>query len=86
VSGSDVYAGGDFTAIGGISANHIARWNSNTHAWSPLGLGVNSRVWAIVISGNNLYVGGAFGQAGGQSSDYSARWAKFLVDLPVVVR
>jgi len=74
VSGSDLYAAGDFTAIGGISASHIARWSSTTHAWSPLGLGVDNRVWAIVVSGNNVYVGGDFAHAGGQSANKVAVW------------
>jgi hypothetical protein len=32
--GSDLYAGGDFTSIGGISANKIAKWDGS--AWSKL--------------------------------------------------
>ncbi len=47
VSGSDLYAGGDFTSIGGVSANHIAKWSGSTHTWSPLGLGVDNRVRAV---------------------------------------
>ena len=33
----NVYAGGDFTTAGGVSANHIAKWNVSTNSWSALG-------------------------------------------------
>ena len=37
VSGTDVYAGGDFTA-GGVNANRIAKWDGTS--WSALGTGI----------------------------------------------
>src|SRR6476620_1794153 len=36
----DVYAGGQFTSAGGVSATNIARWNGA--AWSSLGLGISA--------------------------------------------
>ena len=39
VSGSDLYAGGDFTTAGGSAANYIAKWNGSS--WSALGSGMN---------------------------------------------
>ena len=72
--GSKVYVGGDFTTIGGISANHIACWDGATDTWSPLGDGVNGTVWAIAVSGDKVYVGGDFTTAGGVTANYVARW------------
>ena len=38
VSGSTLYAGGDFTTAGGSAANYIAQWNGSS--WSALGSGM----------------------------------------------
>ena len=38
VSGSTLYAGGDFTTAGGSAANNIAQWNGSS--WSALGSGI----------------------------------------------
>ncbi len=74
ISGSDVYAGGDFTDAGGNpNADRIARWNGV--AWQALGGGLDNGVHVIVVSGSNVYVGGAFTDAGGNSNaDRIARW------------
>src|SRR5437660_1448917 len=66
VSGTNVYVGGAFTQIcgnatcnsGNIIANYIAKWNGSS--WSPLSLGLNGGVFALVVSGTNLYAGGRF--------------------------
>ncbi|NTW50251.1 MAG: hypothetical protein HGB19_11095, partial [Chlorobiales bacterium] len=39
VSGSDAYVGGAFTMAGGVTVNHIAKWDGIR--WLPLGLGLN---------------------------------------------
>ena len=74
VDGTNVYAGGSFTDIGGDpNADRIAKWNGTT--WSALGSGLNSTVRAIVVSGTDLYVGGQFTDAGGDpNADYIAKW------------
>jgi hypothetical protein len=74
VSGSDVYAGGQFTTAGGPSANYIARWNMTDSSWSPLGAGTNGTVFAIAVSGTNLYAGGSFNHAGGGNALNIAKW------------
>ena len=38
VSGSTLYAGGDFTTAGGSAANYIAQWDGSS--WSALGSGI----------------------------------------------
>jgi hypothetical protein len=54
-----------------VGANRIARWNGS--AWSALGSGVNSNVYALAMSGSDLYAGGGFTTAGGKVSFYIAR-------------
>jgi hypothetical protein len=72
VSGPDLYAGGDFTTAGGVAANKIAKWNGS--AWSALGSGMNSVVFALAEkSSSGLIVGGAFTFAGTNLSPYLAQ-------------
>jgi hypothetical protein len=62
VSGTDLYAGGDFTNAGGMPANHIAKWDGS--AWSPMGSGMGGEVNALAADGaGHLFVGGAGGVA-----------------------
>ena len=69
----NLYAGGWFSTAGGISANHIARWDGAT--WSTLEEGMNGGVHELVFDGQgNLYAGGEFTEAGGISVNYIARW------------
>jgi len=84
VSGSDLYAGGNFTTAGGSPANYTAKWNGSS--WSALGSGMSSfgfssRVFALTLSGSDLYSGGAFTTAGGKVSAYLA---KAIVNPPIL--
>jgi hypothetical protein len=76
MSGSNLYAGGNFTTAGGMSANSIAAWNGS--AWSALGSGMSSyaygNVTALATSGSTLYAGGYFTTAGGVSANYISAW------------
>jgi hypothetical protein len=72
VSGSTLYAGGDFSTAGGSAANNIAEWNGTS--WSALGSGMNSNVRALAVSGSTLYAGGYFTTAGGGAANYIAQW------------
>jgi trimeric autotransporter adhesin len=68
-----IYVGGDFTFIGGISANRIARWDGES--WHALGTGLNGTVNAVAVASNGqVYVGGLFSEAGGQPASRVARW------------
>ncbi|WP_167856723.1 T9SS type A sorting domain-containing protein [Hymenobacter aquaticus] len=69
----DLYVGGSFTFVGSLAANRIAKWSGN--AWSALGAGVNSTVFALALDGADLYVGGSFTQAGGNPANRIARWS-----------
>jgi hypothetical protein len=79
-SGSALYAGGEFTTAGGISANGIAKWNGSS--WSALGSGMAASGPPIVKaltpfddgSGPALYAGGYFTTAGGVPANGIARW------------
>jgi len=76
VSGTNLYAGGQFTNAGGLTAHYIAKWNGS--AWSALGSGTGGGtypyVYALVVSGTDLYAGGPFTTAGGLPANYIAKW------------
>ena len=66
----NVYIGGDFTVVGNVAANYIAKWDGKS--WSALGSGVSGEdpnrdptVYAIAVIGTDVYAGGRFTQAGG---------------------
>lgn len=70
-SGDALYAGGLFATAGGQTASGIAKWNSDTETWSPLGSGAPATIRLAVFddgAGPALYAGG---QA---SSRYVGRW------------
>jgi hypothetical protein len=79
-SGAALYAGGDFTAAGGVPASCIARWDGSS--WGALGAGVGgttgNRVFALTTfddgNGPALYAGGTFTTAGGVAANHVARW------------
>jgi hypothetical protein len=79
----NLYAVGQFSTAGGVSASGIARWNGAS--WSALGSGItggfsstvpDARVLAVYDdgSGAELYVGGSFTTAGGLPAQCLARW------------
>ncbi len=72
VSGSNVYAGGQFTTAGGSPANYVAKWNGRS--WSALGSGMNNIVYALAVSGSDLYAAGYFMTAGGSAANNIAKW------------
>ena len=72
VAGGKVYAGGNFSTIGGISASSIAVWNGSN--WAALGTGVNGVVTNIITRGEDVYVGGLFETAGGVTANKVAKW------------
>ncbi len=71
--GANLYAGGDFAAAGGGTANRVARWNGTS--WTSLGSGVSGRaVYALASDGASLYAGGDFTNAGGVAANSVALW------------
>ena len=80
-NGSELYVGGNFPDAGGVpGTGFIARWDGS--AWSAVGGGVNSAVYALTVfdtdgAGPNpsaLFVGGEFNTAGGVTVNRVARW------------
>lgn len=72
VYNGELYVGGWFTKAGGISVNHIAKWNGST--WSAVGSGVNGFIRTMIVYNGELYVGGGFDTAGGQPVLNIAKW------------
>jgi hypothetical protein len=69
----NLYAGGDFTAAGSVTANYIAKWNGSV--WTSLGPGISGIVDALVgDSSGNVYAGGDFTTAGGVTANDIAKW------------
>ncbi|MCW5551529.1 MAG: hypothetical protein KIS67_05105 [Verrucomicrobiae bacterium] len=74
----NLYIGGQFSVVGEVIANGIAKWDGTN--WTALGSGlgdgggVNNGVRAMVIWNGNLYVGGDFGTAGGVPANHIAKW------------
>lgn len=72
---NELYIGGSFTKIGGVSAKNIAKWNGQS--WSNLGSGVYGGLFGVLtmdIFNGELYVGGDFKYANGIATGYIAKW------------
>jgi flagellar hook capping protein FlgD/beta-propeller uncharacterized protein DUF5122 len=73
VSGGTVYAGGEFSSIGGQGRNCIAALDTTTGAATPWNPAANMGiVYALAVSGGTVYAGGEFTSIGGQSRNYIA--------------
>jgi|GEM_PF-566605 len=70
--GDTIFAGGDFTTAGGVSAKKIAKWNGST--WSALGAGMNKNVSALLVKDDTLFVGGSFDSIGTAPCKRTAKW------------
>jgi hypothetical protein len=72
----NLYIGGQFSLVGEVVANGIAKWDGNT--WSALGSGLGAvnppSVMALAVSGSNVYAGGDFTTAGGSPATNIAKW------------
>jgi len=73
VSGSTVYAGGEFTSIGGQTRSYIAALDTATTgaatAWNP---NADGTVYALAVSGSTVYAGGTFNSIGGLTRNHIA--------------
>lgn len=75
-SGTRLYVGGSFTAIGGVSANHVGYWDGAN--WVDMDGGTDGGVSALGRWGNEINVGGSFtGVYGGPPvTPHWARWSE----------
>ena len=94
LANGNLVVGGQFTAIGGVSANNVASLNGAV--WSALGGGTPSYVSTLVVLGNgDLVVGGGFSHSlarwdgaawsvlgGGVSSMVQGSWVGALAEQP----
>ncbi len=65
-SSGNIYAGGAFISVNGVTANNVARWNGNV--WSAMDSGVDGQVLSVLVdNSDNVYVGGFF-------PNHLARW------------
>jgi trimeric autotransporter adhesin len=75
--GGGLFALGEFTALGGIVAHHVARWDGAS--WSRVGAGIDFEILALANHGGRLIAGGSFSVAGavearGIASSDGATW------------
>jgi trimeric autotransporter adhesin len=63
--GSRIYAGGDFTAIGGRTRNRLAKISASSGSLSSWKPSASSSVRALAIKGSRLYAGGTFSTING---------------------
>jgi trimeric autotransporter adhesin len=80
LSGSTVYAGGGFTAVGGRERRHIAALDAASGVatdWDP-GADAYVHIWpeawvaGLAVRGNTVYAGGDFTTIGGRARSYFA--------------
>ena len=76
VSGTDLYAAGTFTSIGGENRNRVAKFSTTgtgtaNPTWNPNVIG--TEVISMALSGNVLYLGGNFTSVGGQARRHIAK-------------
>jgi hypothetical protein len=79
IDGDDIYLGGAFTRIGGISASRIVRYNVTNRTWHALGAGLTKSsglciCYAITKFGSDIIFGGIFDAADGVSANHIAAW------------
>lgn len=69
----EVYVGGAFTSINGVSANRVARYKNSQ--WQTMGQGFNNIVHSILtLSNGNVCAGGSFTFSGGNQRLRIALW------------
>jgi hypothetical protein len=77
----NLYVGGSFATIGGVTVNNIARWDGTQ--WQPMQGGLDGRVRALALDpAGNLYVGGIFYHAGDMPVDGLAIWGPLGWEKP----
>jgi hypothetical protein len=69
----NLYVGGNFTFVGGLDANYIAKWDGEN--WSALSGGLSSMPHSMTINNDNeLIVCGTFIMADSKKVNHIAKW------------
>lgn len=77
----DVLVGGNFTTIGGVAGNSLARWDRVN--WSPVGAGADAPVVTLALQPQGeLFAGGYFNRVDGRVAAHLARLA---TNCPAIV-
>jgi hypothetical protein len=83
INGTSVYAGGDFTQLGGQPRNHIGAVglaSGTATAWDP---NITGTVYALAVTDDAVYVGGDFSAVGGTT--VRTNFAALSTDIPATV-
>lgn len=68
---NDLIAGGEFTSIGGVAGNHVARFRG---LWEPMSDGLAISVQSLAVVDGDLIAGGRTGDATAAGHPGVARW------------
>jgi hypothetical protein len=71
--GTRIYAGGEFTAVGGEARRRLVGLDAATGSIEPFEARANGTVEALAVSGANLFVGGHFTAVSGRSRAHVAK-------------
>lgn len=84
VYGTDVYVGGYFSSVDGVTASGTAKWNGTS--WSALAnVGTTVNALAVNTSASQMMVGGDFTAIGGVSANHVASFTDSGNPLPVEI-
>lgn len=83
----DLIVGGYFTTADGVACNKIARWNTTTQTFSPMGqgfdgVGIDEYVKSAEVWNGIFFAGGAYTQAEGGPMNYIAQWYEPTTSAP----
>ncbi|MDQ3947074.1 MAG: hypothetical protein M3357_18330 [Actinomycetota bacterium] len=67
--GTKIFAGGDFTTVGGKSRARLAKISSSSNSISSWNPGASSTVRALLVKSSRLYLGGTFSTVKGVTVD-----------------
>jgi hypothetical protein len=75
----DLIVGGYFTTADGVACNKIAKWNTTSQTFSPMGMGFDASgldeyVKSATTWNGIFFAGGAYTQAEGGPMNYIAQW------------
>lgn len=74
-SGAWLYAGGEFTQAGGVTARHAAVWDGVS--WAEVGGGTDASVLALAAFNGEVHAGGLFEDIR-EETIHSPHWARYL--------